>query len=260
MRTGILDPALARRFGCGGYVGRASGRGFDARRTLAYPPYDSLRFDVPVLRDGDVNARVWIRIREVEQSLGLVDQILERLPPGDAVRASVAATGTEVEGMAVVEGFRGDVLAWLRLDAEGTRGALSPARPLLVPVAGAGGRDRGQHRRRLPALQQILQLLLFGARSLEATLMRKLLLESLLKVPVTEPAPDSDAAASPNSPARSTARRAPRWAAASRSARSMPAPAMPANWRSTRWATPSTISNGSACDSSLRRAMPTCCW
>jgi Ni,Fe-hydrogenase III large subunit/Ni,Fe-hydrogenase III component G len=116
--TGILDPTLARGFGCGGYVGRASGRAFDARRSLAYPPYDTLRFEVPVLRDGDVNARVWIRIREVEQSLGLVDQILERLPPGDVVRAPVAATGTEVEGMAIVEGFRGDVLAWVRLDAE----------------------------------------------------------------------------------------------------------------------------------------------
>jgi Ni,Fe-hydrogenase III large subunit/Ni,Fe-hydrogenase III component G len=117
--TGILDLALARRFGCGGYVGRASGRAFDARRNLAYPPYDALRFDVPVLHDGDVNARVWIRIREVEQSLGLVDQILERLPPGPVVRVPAAATGTEVEGMAIVEGFRGDVLAWLRIDAEG---------------------------------------------------------------------------------------------------------------------------------------------
>jgi Ni,Fe-hydrogenase III large subunit len=116
--TGILDPALARRFGCGGYVGRASGRAFDARRNLAYPPYDGLRFDVPVLHDGDVNARVWIRIREVEQSLGLVDQVLERLPPGPAVRAPVAGTGAEAEGMAVVEGFRGDVLAWIRLDGE----------------------------------------------------------------------------------------------------------------------------------------------
>ena len=37
--------------------------------TLAYPPYDELDFDVPVLDEGDVNARVWIRIREVEQSL-----------------------------------------------------------------------------------------------------------------------------------------------------------------------------------------------
>src|SRR5450432_469608 len=30
--TGVLKPALARQFGAGGYVGRASGRAFDARR------------------------------------------------------------------------------------------------------------------------------------------------------------------------------------------------------------------------------------
>ncbi len=33
--------------------------------------------------DGDVNARVWIRIREVEQSLALIDQMLDRLPSGE---------------------------------------------------------------------------------------------------------------------------------------------------------------------------------
>ena len=32
--TGIVAPALARQFGCGGYVGRASDRSFDARRML----------------------------------------------------------------------------------------------------------------------------------------------------------------------------------------------------------------------------------
>ena len=42
---------------------------FDARRTLGYAPYGELEFEVPVLDAGDVNARVWIRIREVEQSL-----------------------------------------------------------------------------------------------------------------------------------------------------------------------------------------------
>jgi len=56
----------------GAYIGRASGRAFDARRALAYPPYDSLPFEVPVLSEGDVNARVWIRVREVEQSLSLI--------------------------------------------------------------------------------------------------------------------------------------------------------------------------------------------
>ena len=38
--TGIVKPELARQFGAGGYVGRASGRAFDARRALAYAPYD----------------------------------------------------------------------------------------------------------------------------------------------------------------------------------------------------------------------------
>jgi Ni,Fe-hydrogenase III large subunit len=112
--TGTLRPPLARQYAAGGYVGRASGRSFDARRTLAYPPYDSLRFDVPVLSEGDVNARVWIRVREVEQSLSLIDQILNRLPEGPT-RKEVPLGGEVREGMAIVEGFRGDVLVWLRL-------------------------------------------------------------------------------------------------------------------------------------------------
>lgn len=112
--TGTLKPPLARQYAAGGYVGRASGRSFDARRALPYPPYDSLRFDVPVLNEGDVNARVWIRIREVEQSLSLIEQILSRLPEG-AIRNEVPLGGQVREGMAIVEGFRGDILVWLRL-------------------------------------------------------------------------------------------------------------------------------------------------
>ncbi|MGE5157424.1 MAG: hydrogenase expression protein HypE, partial [Gemmatimonas sp.] len=115
--TGIVKGAYARQFGAGGYVGRAAGRSFDARRNLAYAPYDRLSFEVPVLDAGDVNARVWIRIREIEQSLALIEQILTSLPRGP-VRAEVAASGELREGMALAEAFRGDVLVWLRLDAE----------------------------------------------------------------------------------------------------------------------------------------------
>jgi Ni,Fe-hydrogenase III large subunit len=67
--AGRLDSELAQRFGCGGVIGRASGRDFDARRDHSYSPYDELRFETPVWREGDVNARVWVRIREVEESL-----------------------------------------------------------------------------------------------------------------------------------------------------------------------------------------------
>jgi Ni,Fe-hydrogenase III large subunit len=112
--TGILRPELARQFAAGGHVGRASGRAIDARRAPGYPPYDALAFDVPLLQEGDVNARVWIRIREIEQSLGLIDQILERLPGGPLV-AEIPVVGEPREGMALVESFRGDVLVWLRI-------------------------------------------------------------------------------------------------------------------------------------------------
>jgi Ni,Fe-hydrogenase III large subunit len=118
--TGILKPELARQFGCGGYIARASGRQFDSRRTPGYAPYTTLRFDIPVLDAGDVDARVWIRIREVEQSLALIEQIAAQLP-GGPVHIPIDGIGTAGtrEGMALVEGFRGDILAWIRIDSQG---------------------------------------------------------------------------------------------------------------------------------------------
>ncbi len=117
--TGVLKPELALQFACGGFVGRASGRDFDARRDLPHAPYDELQFEVPVLPEGDVNARVWIRIREVEQSLSLIEQILAALPSG-AIRAELPTGAGPGEGIALVEGFRGDILAWARLSPDGT--------------------------------------------------------------------------------------------------------------------------------------------
>jgi Ni,Fe-hydrogenase III large subunit len=116
--TGIVHEEHARRFGAGGYVGRASGRNFDARRRPGYAPYGDLEFEVPVLDAGDVNARVWIRIREVEQSLSLIEQILGRLPDGKTT-VPLKLSSEICEGMALAEAFRGDVLVWLRLDGEG---------------------------------------------------------------------------------------------------------------------------------------------
>jgi Ni,Fe-hydrogenase III large subunit len=116
--TGILAPALAARFGAGGFVGRASGRDFDARRDLGYAPYGRLDLVVPVRTDGDVNARVWVRIGEVEASLALIAALLDALPSGPIHRDPPPATGP-TEGLGIVEGFRGDILAWVSLDAGG---------------------------------------------------------------------------------------------------------------------------------------------
>ncbi len=111
--TGIVKAELAAWFGASGYVGRASSGGFDARKAFPYPPYDALEFEVPTRDEGDVNARVWIRIEETRQSLSLIDQILDGLPKGPPTAPLASGAG---EGLALVEGFRGDVFIWLRLE------------------------------------------------------------------------------------------------------------------------------------------------
>ena len=113
--TGIVRPDYAKQFGAPGYVGRASGRNFDARKAIPYAPYDELDFTVPVLTAGDVDARVWIRIHEVEQSFALIEQIIARLPPGP-IETPVDGGAGGGEGLGFAEGFRGDVLAAVRLE------------------------------------------------------------------------------------------------------------------------------------------------
>jgi Ni,Fe-hydrogenase III large subunit len=116
--TGIVSHELVMRWAAGGHVGRASGRDFDARRDLAYPPYDHAMFIVPVLDAGDVDARIWIRVREIEASIVLLREWLTALPDGP-VQVELPKSGEPAEGVAVTEAFRGDVLVWLRLAADG---------------------------------------------------------------------------------------------------------------------------------------------
>jgi Ni,Fe-hydrogenase III large subunit len=112
--TGRLDPVVAQRLGSGGYVGRASAQFFDARRDMAYAPYDVLQFAVSYRDAGDVDARVRVRIEEVRQSVAMIVTLLGDLPVG-AVRVPMPESSTRYTGSAVVEGFRGDVFAYVRI-------------------------------------------------------------------------------------------------------------------------------------------------
>ena len=117
VRTGMVRNTLVNQFGAGGFIGRASGRRFDARKDTHCPPYDTLDFEVPVLERGDVDARIRIRIREVGQSLSLLEQLMARLPDGEICARFVPRAG---EGAALAEGFRGDIFAWVRMNEDGT--------------------------------------------------------------------------------------------------------------------------------------------
>jgi Ni,Fe-hydrogenase III large subunit len=116
--TGHVSPDLVKLWAAGGHVGRASGRDFDARRDLAYPPYRGLAFEVPLYTAGDVDARLRVRIDETRASFAMIRAWLAALPPGP-VLAPVPQSSAPREGVAMVEAFRGDVLVWLRLAADG---------------------------------------------------------------------------------------------------------------------------------------------
>jgi len=112
--TGVVSRALVERWAAGGHVGRASGRSFDTRRDLPYAPYKDASFEVPLLTTGDVDARVWIRIREIGQSIALLKRWLADIPGGETRVALPKSEGTR-EGVAMTEAFRGDVLVWVRI-------------------------------------------------------------------------------------------------------------------------------------------------
>lgn len=114
--TGIVSHELVTQWAAGGYVGRASGRSFDVRRDIPYPPYLGESPDIPVFERGDVDARVWVRIREVEASIALLRKWLPGLPDGP-VRIPVPSLPEIREGAAMVEAFRGDIFVWLRVAA-----------------------------------------------------------------------------------------------------------------------------------------------
>ena len=64
-----------------------------------------------------MDARVWIRIREVQQSLSLIEQILKLLP--DGALSTPIGKNKACEGLGIAEAFRGDVLVWLSLTGKG---------------------------------------------------------------------------------------------------------------------------------------------
>lgn len=114
--TGVIGAALVRRFASGGVVGRASGRGFDARMLASPLPYAALSPRVVTRSEGDVAARVAVRIEELQESLRMVHAVLDTLPDGPLDVALPARAG---EGSALAEGFRGECFAWVSLDEGG---------------------------------------------------------------------------------------------------------------------------------------------
>ncbi|WP_017538093.1 MULTISPECIES: NADH-quinone oxidoreductase subunit D [Nocardiopsis] len=77
-----LDLAGCMALGVTGPLVRASGLPWDLRKAQPYCGYEDYEFDIPVSEGGDVYARYRVRVAELEQSLRIIEQCLDKLEPG----------------------------------------------------------------------------------------------------------------------------------------------------------------------------------
>ena len=81
--VGVFTKDLITRYGATGPVARGSGIDYDVRKAEPYGVYNHFDFEIPVEEGCDCLARYMVRMREIEQSLNIIEQAIEGLPEGD---------------------------------------------------------------------------------------------------------------------------------------------------------------------------------
>ena len=139
--TGILAHKAALELGVVGPAARASGVDVDLRRDLPYGAYQTLLPRIPVRKEGDVAARLFLRADEAQESLLLLVQALRRLPAGP-IQTPIPPLPPPGSALGWAESPRGGEFIWLQIDSSGhlsrlfLRSASYPnwmAVPLTVP-------------------------------------------------------------------------------------------------------------------------------
>lgn len=88
LHVGHLSKEDAINYAITGPSGRGSGWSNDCRKKHPYAAYDRVEFE-EILEEGcDSYARYMVRMREIEQSCKIIEQLIDRIPEGD-IRAQV---------------------------------------------------------------------------------------------------------------------------------------------------------------------------
>lgn len=106
--VGVLSREDAINYGIFGPTGRASGWANDVRKLEPYGVYDKVDFEQVVMTEGDTYARYMIRLKEIEQSMHIIEQLIDNIPEGDyAVKTKPIIKLPEGNFFKRVEGSRG---------------------------------------------------------------------------------------------------------------------------------------------------------
>lgn len=120
---GHLSKETALAYGVTGPMLRASGVPLDLRRTEPYSIYGNLDFEVPVETGGDVWARFRVRFREMQQSVKIIEQLIDRIPAGEVKAGKLPKNVPKGEYYSTIESARGSFGIYLVSD-----GTLNPYR------------------------------------------------------------------------------------------------------------------------------------
>jgi len=80
--VGVMPADEAIAYGFTGPCLRASGVPYDVRKAHPYLVYDLMDFDIPIGEKGDNFDRYLVRMEEINQSMRIVEQALEKMPKG----------------------------------------------------------------------------------------------------------------------------------------------------------------------------------
>jgi Ni,Fe-hydrogenase III large subunit len=117
--VGTLTTAKANELGMVGLAARASGLRLDMRALAREGAYQLLRIHPCVLMDGDCWSRARLRIDELGASLSWIAAVLQHYADWQQPLGAVGALAPGRLAIAVVEGFRGEVVHCLETDAQG---------------------------------------------------------------------------------------------------------------------------------------------
>ena len=117
--TGVLSADVARSLGAVGVAARASGIDRDARRDHPYAAYGTLSVPVATERDGDVRARLRVRISETLAAIDLLRHLEASLPDG-ALLTPLGPLPPYRSALGVTESPRGENIHWVRTGPDGT--------------------------------------------------------------------------------------------------------------------------------------------
>ncbi|XP_054002292.1 NADH-ubiquinone oxidoreductase 49 kDa subunit isoform X1 [Hylaeus anthracinus] len=81
--VGTVSAEDALNWGFSGVMLRGSGIKWDLRKVAPYDAYDLVDFDIPIGQNGDCYDRYLCRIEEMRQSLRIIYQCLNQMPPGE---------------------------------------------------------------------------------------------------------------------------------------------------------------------------------